>query len=102
MITIRTKNVHKMKVGVRFKNNPIGSELKWPKSPRVNKGEIDCELVTYDESPAIIITVEQFENLAGCFGANIEDREFIMNQIKKYIAEQKDLTGVINYTPKRN
>lgn len=96
MLKLKQVHRHEMKMGGNFRSNPVGAELKWPKSPRVVEGDIDCVVETHVTQDALIIPVDYLRKLMET--ANPEFRDFINGMISILMKDQENLTGTIEFT----
>ena len=99
MLQLKQTERHEMKMGGNFRSNPVGAELKWPRSPTVKEGDIDCVVETHVTQDALIIPVDYLRSLTET--AEPKFKAFMHSMINILMEDQKDLTGVVEFTGKR-
>lgn len=99
MLKLIQKQTHEMKMGERYRCNPVGAELKWPRSPSVNNGDIDVMVISVVSTDAIVVPVEYLKNLMT--SAEPKFQAFILAMIDIIAKDQEKLEGTVEHTGPR-
>jgi hypothetical protein len=93
MLMLKQKKTYKMKMSPNLLSEP--AELKPYNSPFVNAEDVDVEIVTFSDKPALIIPIDQLRSLV-----NEADPDFKRNfnrMIDIIASDQMNLNGVIEH-----